>query len=561
MNTRKARAIISIGANTKEMDRELAAARKRLRNFAAGARKLGGKAIGGAQKVGGGLLGGLGFAGAFGLGEIVGDLRDFEKDLSRLGIEAEIPRNKMDELRKSIRDVSRATAINSTDIVNAGRTYFGLTSDVAGMADAMKTFARAAQATGSNVEEITALGAAMKKAGVNADQLESAFGIMIAQGRAGKITLGEQAREFVSLIPKFQKFGAEKGVNSLIQMNAAFQTIAEDFGSSSQAATGFENMMAMIQARQKQLAGAGVKIYDKRDGRLQLRDLTAIVDDIDKKLKDPRRMGAVLGENQEGRSALDALIRMRGKLNEVRDAAADAGGVVENDLNRALTDDAGRIEVAMNNLKVSMAEAFTPERIKEFTGAIVELAAAIGPVAKMVGFIGDVLGGFKKAGSDIRGYVTGEGHITTMDTVRAMAGDEQATAKIENLKAASRYTAIRAADSPLARQKLGINDAGSSLELARQYANAEGKGAAAKRAAAAKYFKESGQQADPWESTTGADTGAPSAPMNEETLRSLLGELRKQTLMMAQRLTVNLDGAKVGKGVDNSSYQRGAKKY
>ena len=397
----KRNASIQITSSAAGMDRGLGDARRKLRTFERETSRGVSRMVGTGAKmrrlgegISGGIGAGLGFLGVGGILDAAQGVRDFERSLMRLGVEAGMPNDKLNALRATMTKLSSRTGISRDDIVAAGNEYFALTSDVEGMDAALATFARTAQASGASAADITKLGAALLNAGVSAAEMESAMSGLIAQGSAGKITLAESAKEFVSLLPKFQKFnGGAKGRDSVMQMSAAYQTLADDFGTGSEAATGLENMLAMLQARQKHLAKAGVHVFD---GKGELNNLDSILGEIKSKLGDRRKWGDMFGENQQGRSALEALLgRLEGKYQDVRRAGENTTEVATR-FGRVMESSSGKIDKAINAAKIAISEAFTPERIEKFARALgvaaEYFADIVGYAERAVNFIDSMRG-------------------------------------------------------------------------------------------------------------------------------------------------------------------------
>ena len=182
-----------------------------------------------------------------------------------------------------------------------------------------------------------------------------------------------------------------------MQLSAAYQVVAEDFGEASTAANALEGMMGMLQSSQGKLAKAGVKVFENKDGKWQVRNLHDLVSELGKlEKKDPRQMDALLGTAKDPRAALSALIKYEAKYQDVLRAGERTTTVAERF--RAVMDSpSGKMQRAMVTLKETVAEAFTPERIEKFTNALVsafELAIKLGkgirkPIEDPSGFVDD----------------------------------------------------------------------------------------------------------------------------------------------------------------------------
>lgn len=329
------------------------------------------------------------------------NVRTFESTLTRFGIAAGKSGSYLDVMRGKIRGVSRDTGIADQEILNGAQTYVDLTGDVDGANNAMTAFARIAQASGSTVSEVATATAAMQ-ASMNLDstQIEATFSGLISQGKAGAVSLKDFAGELSTLAPQFAAFGT-KGPEGMRDLGAALQTIRIGAGSAGEAATQFQAVMGELVKSHKDLKKIGITAFDK-DGKLK--SFADLVEQIssNEALKDERVMGRIFGR-KESQAAVRSLQQHVDKFRELRKAGEDTGAV-QRDLATYQESSAGRLDQAFNNLKLTIAEAFTPERIQGFVSAVEGLAAKLGPVVDSIGWIGDKLGSLYGVGQSVRGF-------------------------------------------------------------------------------------------------------------------------------------------------------------
>ncbi|MBA2718934.1 MAG: phage tail tape measure protein [Chloroflexi bacterium] len=332
---------------------------------------------------------------------IASGIKDFEKNLVRLQIAAGKTPAQMDAMRQAILDVSKATGVSNDDILAGTQAYVDLTGDINGAEASMSTFARVAQASGASVADVASAAAALKQAGVGMDQMEATFSGMITQGKAGAVSLKDFAGELSKLAPRWAKFNEGMTTNGVSQLGAAFQIARQGFGSASEAATGLQATMGALTLNARQFEAAGVKVYDThKDGSKTLRTFEQILGSIEqsKLIKDPTLMTKALGSS-EAEQTVAMLLKSRQALagttseyDKLIAAGMDAGAV-QRDLSTYLTSSSGRMEIAMNNLKVAVVEAFTPERIAAFVNMVEKLAEGIGSVVSKIGEIRDSISG------------------------------------------------------------------------------------------------------------------------------------------------------------------------
>lgn len=528
---------IEITASSSKLAAGLRAAASRFNSWAAGmkagAKKIGSTAAGTAVGTAAGNFATRGIDFIADQGRAVAG---FENQLTRLQINAGKSSAEMDTFRTKARALSTQVGLNANDILEGTVSYVDLTGDVDGAGKAMEGFARIAQASGSSVADIATATAALKQSfKIKPEEVEAVFSGMISQGKAGAVTLKDFAGELSALAPKWAKFKDSSSAEGISQFGAAFQVARQGFGSASEAATGMEALMGSFVSHAKDLRKfGGINVFDKHKNAAgqtvkTLKSFEQIISAIEKSklVNDPEKMKNALGGRKEAQDTLNVLLRARQNMtatgNEYTDLVAKGrdAGAVQRDLATYLDSASGKMATSWESVKNSIAAALTPERIEAFAAAIKDVADHVGMITAGLGKIADVLGGFKKAGADIRGAVTGENKITMLDQAKLMAGDPETLMKRDRLNAASNYAKIRAADSPAARAAMGLK-AESSLALARQYAQAQGPGAAAKVLAARKYFKETGQKEDDWQTMPSATPAGP--PMDPKQVTKVLKE-------------------------------------
>lgn len=338
--------------------------------------------------------------GATGLDDVTGiasDLGNFERNLTRFQILAGKTPEEMAGIRQEILAISRATGIASSEVLAGAQTYVDLTGDVGGATTAMNTFARVAQATGSSVQDVATAAAAMQDATkLDPRQFEAVFGALAAQGKAGAVNLRDMAGEMASLLPRFAKFKGALGADGVIQLGAAFQVARHGFGDASQAATGLEGLMNGLAKHADDFEAAGVRIYDTaKDGTKTFRNLHSIIVDIGKTglAKDPTLLTKAFGRD-EGRQAYDQLHRLAGMYDQMVEAGKNGMGTIGADFDTYINSPMGKMDASLNGLKVTIAETFTPERIKAFADAIAEAVKNIEPLVEGAGKIGSFLASF-----------------------------------------------------------------------------------------------------------------------------------------------------------------------
>lgn len=421
----KARAEIEITASESKLAAGLARARSRFQAFSTSIARGMGNAMSSAWsgvKMANKKLG-LGETGRHAVGEFGGAMltrgvdafadaangvRDFERDLIRLGIAGDLPTEKLNALRTAIRKVSGETGVASSEILRGTQTYVDLTGDIEGAMNAQRSFARIAQASGAQVADVATASAALRE-GMHLDsgQIEAAFSGLIVQGKAGAVSVRDFAGELAELAPQFAQFAGAQGVDGVLEMGAAFQIVRKGAGSAGMAATQTASLIRALSDSEtiKKLGKLGINVLDDKG---KLRGFTAILTEIAKHPAFDRAttLGDVFGR-AEAQNGVRTLRNNVSELERMVSIGRDAGAV-QRDMTTFLESDAGRIDAAFNRVKETIALAFTPARITAFTNAVEGLVAKLGPVVDAVGAIGSGFGKLYGVGQSIRGALSGE---------------------------------------------------------------------------------------------------------------------------------------------------------
>ena len=355
-------------------------------------RKMFGKAFG---RIGKGVKGTLGAAlsplgagvGALGFAAIGQEVLQFEQTLLDLEIQAGASKETMGDLRGTIDGLSKTNAIGKDQLAALAMEMVNLEGQAGLNAEKLKVLADAAFATSAPVEELAGLSLALGNAFnlVDASQMRRGLDGIITAGKEGSIPLNEMNLLLQQNGASFAKFskGGEAGA---LKMAATLQALRKDAGSAGEAGTRLSAILGVFQTREVELGKAGIKVRDKATG--QYRELADIIADIDQSglVNNARKFNKAFGTRKEARLALDSLMKRKDIIDDIT-VAQQKTGTIEADAAKRRESDAFRIKKAFNDIKLTIAEAFTPERIKKF-------ASAMEGVAKFVGFIADNIESF-----------------------------------------------------------------------------------------------------------------------------------------------------------------------
>lgn len=346
---------------------------------------------------------------------------DFQRELTRLGIDLNKQPGEMQEIGEGIRRISSEVGLGADKVLAAGRDYADLAGLQAFTMDRMSLIARAAQASGSDVKDMAALMFTLtENMKVPDNQLEDTIGGLINQAKYGSIHFRELAQELVALGSVYQQFGVT-GREGAIQIGAQMQLARHGFASASEAATGILRIYRSLPQHASKFAKSGVDIW-MPGSKTKLKPFEDIIHQIQRsKLSLDRELLIKSFGRTEGERFYQVLTSLTDQYDEMK-KAGEANGVVARDLATYTESAAGRIDVATERIKNGFAEALTPERIDQIVGGIEQIVAAMPRIAEAIGTVMDAFTGMVhlfRAGSDassgIRAYNPSRQEISTWD--------------------------------------------------------------------------------------------------------------------------------------------------
>lgn len=393
---------------------------------------------------------------------------EFEEGLTRFQIAARQTPAQIDALRASIGKLSIETGLGKEEILGGARAFVDLAGAGAYSEGVMKTIARAAQASGADVKDVAttvySLGDAMH---IDPSEMEATLGGLINQSKDGAVHFNQLAAEIVGIAPRFARFGV-LGREGTVQFGAMFQVMRSGFKDSAETATGLSGMFRGIITHADRFAKAGVNVYNVgKDGTKTLKPVLEILEAIGKSklAKDPTMLQKAFGRG-EGEQAFQMWSKHLDLFNQLVDAGRQ-NNTVQQDLAAFTQSTAGRLDIAMNKLKQSIADAFTPERIQAFADLLERI---VGYAAKVAAFTDHMLGGDE----GVRGTVANK-------LVEQANNDDDEKRMVQLAKDAIQDPTGNAAQH-LARVAVGLNEAQSpsaaqtraAVEGAKDFLKSEG---------------------------------------------------------------------------------------
>lgn len=330
-----------------------------------------------------------------------------QEQATRAAIAGRMPGQEIDPtaLRKRWENAAIASPGVTAEEVGSGYSAFVGKTGNAKMAEQMlDTWATAASATGSRVEDLAAVTADLfQKFDISSvEGMRDAFAELVFQGKKGSFELKDAANLFPRLAAAAGAFGVGSGISAVQKLGGLTQIARTGTGSSEQAATAIERVFANLTQKQDKLKTMGVDVFDSKTGRAN--DVFEILSQTIAKAggKDMGQKRAALGDlfGEEGIRAVNPMLMMFAKATEqgkdglqaVRDALEDAsksgarwGDVVEDAANAQST--AGsRLTAAWERIKAVVGDRVVP--------VIAEMASRFGDWLDTVDMnaLGDAVG-------------------------------------------------------------------------------------------------------------------------------------------------------------------------
>lgn len=282
---------------------------------------------------------------------------DAEMALTRIGITADATDEQIDGLTKTLRNLAAETGKPFGEVAE------GLNQLVAGGLDlpvampAMPAIVRTAQAAGAEVRDIANSALAASQAlGIAGKDMEAAFDVMVAGGKAGKFELKDMARYLPSIAPAAAAVGM-RGEEGLKRIVAMLQVIRNGTGSVEEAASSAANIFAKMESEEttKRFSKFGIDLRkEMAKARREGRDLLEVFTDLTARATggDLSKIPQLFSDMEFARG-MRALLSYRDLMADVLKKLENAKGSVARDFERVTQ----RSQVAINRLAESWDRA------------------------------------------------------------------------------------------------------------------------------------------------------------------------------------------------------------
>lgn len=175
---------------------------------------------------------------------------ELDRRITRIGITADADQGSIKGLADQIYNLGQSVALPTSDVTTGLETLVAQGRTLKDSLAFLPSVARTAAATGASVDDIAksadSVGSNFK---IAAGQMQDAFDIMAAGGKAGQFELKEMARYLPSLGPAAAAAGI-KGKEGLSDMVAMLQIMRKGSGTSEEAATSAQNIFQKMRSEE-----------------------------------------------------------------------------------------------------------------------------------------------------------------------------------------------------------------------------------------------------------------------------------------------------------------------
>ena len=231
-----------------------------------------------------------------GIGYAVKQYGDLSEALMYYGFVAKKTPEGINLLRNSIHNLAVETGTAQVDILAGINRIAEITGDTTFAEGMASPLIKVSKASGASIDDLAVVASTMRAQWKwSEDQINSAFNTLIVQGDAGSYTLQKLAVEGKALFSSASTFGI-KTEAQFRGFGAVLQILNKSIKSEAEVTTSVNALMAELIDKSKELGKKGIKIFDKKDGKNQIRDFEVILKELmDKTGGDITKLSPIFG--------------------------------------------------------------------------------------------------------------------------------------------------------------------------------------------------------------------------------------------------------------------------
>ncbi|MDI7864296.1 phage tail tape measure protein [Rhizobiaceae bacterium n13] len=287
---------------------------------------------------------------AYGAKRAVTDFAAVERQMTRIGITADASAQEVSDAFATLQTETKKLALPVEQGITALDTMVASGMTLKEAMAFLPSVLATAQASGAATEDIANTGLKAASAlKIEAGQLQRAFDIMVIGGKAGQFELKDMAQYIPGLANSFASLGYT-GEEGLKQLVAILQTIREDTGDASSAATQAQNIFGKMFSEEtgKKFANFGINLREEMQAAAKAGEdaVSAFVRISKRALDGDLSKLPLLFSDQEFRLGMQSLITSPESLKKFIDLmnSSEVDGTVWRDVNKVLGDTQASID-------------------------------------------------------------------------------------------------------------------------------------------------------------------------------------------------------------------------
>lgn len=313
----------------------------------------------------------VGMATAFATGATVRNVAAFDSQMVRIGTDAKLSAEQVDNLKASVLDISnnKDIRISAPDLATAVGGVLGKSGDLEFLNENLENMGLFMQAFGVDAQSTAAIFSQFREKGVrDAELVRKTIDDLYGQFAIGSVSVKELAEVSAQLFSTYQG----KGPDAVKQMGALLQLFAKTKGNANEALTSIQAVFSTFSDKKKIefLDQRGIDVFKK--GTKEIKEpVELLLEILDAAKNDPVKLGDVFdGTAIEGLSSLYDIMNK----DLIRKMTGDIG--VAGDTQKAAAKNAATFNSSLTALDNSFNK-FANQRLAE---PIQELADAINSV-------------------------------------------------------------------------------------------------------------------------------------------------------------------------------------
>lgn len=296
---------------------------------------------------------------------------ELERRVNRIVLNADKGAEAIRPTLTFLQDVAKATKMSFGDIVDGLDTLIASGRTLEESLAFLPAVATTAQASGAAISDIALSADAMSGSlKISAEDMQNAFDILVAGGKAGKFELKDMAQYLPSLLPAWAALGYE-GEAGLQKIVAMLQIVRNQTGDSSEAATNLSNVLQKMYSdtTANKFKKVGVDLRAELDAaRKAGKDVIEVFLDITEKVIDGDLSKITqLFPDAQMQKGVRALITQREELEKLNGELKNVDGSTMRDFGQIIGDTQARIDsmkaswdALMTSFGASVADSVNP---------------------------------------------------------------------------------------------------------------------------------------------------------------------------------------------------------